>query len=280
MSKKMDAKKIREEVRTHYAEALKMAPGSSASCCGSAPAQGKFVALAGYNDGEMKDIPQGLDLPSFGCGNPVDYIEVKPGDTVLDLGSGAGLDLFLAARKVGPTGHVIGLDMTPEMIERARANIAKAGAANIEVRQGEMEKMPVDDNSIDWVISNCVINLSPEKERVFAEIFRVLKPGGRMVVSDIVATGDLPEAIQNDMPSWAGCIGGAVPEKKYLQIATEAGLTDVKVISRLRYDRNQLTTLASCGCGADSERCLGPKDIDTLSGRLASVKVAAGKPSH
>jgi arsenite methyltransferase len=280
MAKNMDAKKIKDKVRAHYAEAIKMAPDSSSCCCGSSPAQGKFAAMAGYQESEVQNIPEGLDLPSFGCGNPVDFIEVKSGDTVLDLGSGAGLDLFLAARKVGPTGHVIGIDMTPEMIERARSNIAKAGATNIEVRHGEMEKMPVDDNSIDWVISNCVINLSPEKEKVFAEIFRVLKPGGHMVVSDIVAVGEIPEAIQNDMPSWAGCIGGAVPEKKYLQIASDAGLTDVKVVGRMQYDRSQLTTLASCGCGSDSDSCLGPKDLEALSGKLASVKVAARKPSH
>jgi arsenite methyltransferase len=173
------------------------------------------------------------------------YAEVGPGDVVLDLGSGAGLDVLLASNRVGPTGKVIGLDMTSEMIEKAKENAAKAGAANVEFRLGEMEKMPVEDGSVDWIISNCVINLSPDKENVFREASRVLKPGGKILVSDIVAEG-IPEGMKRLL--WASCVGGAVDETTYLRIIREAGFEDVRIVGRLDYDREMIRGLVDSGC--------------------------------
>jgi ubiquinone/menaquinone biosynthesis C-methylase UbiE len=169
---------------------------------------------------------------SLGCGNPLAIAEIQEGEVVLDLGSGGGIDVFLAARQVGPGGKVIGLDMTPEMIKLARNNAKKIGATNVDFRYGEMEDIPLPDASVDAVISNCVINLSPDKDAVFSEVYRVLKPGGRMSVSDIVVDGQLPQAIRQNLASWAGCIAGALDEKDYLGKIRRAGFEEVEVLSR------------------------------------------------
>jgi ubiquinone/menaquinone biosynthesis C-methylase UbiE len=169
---------------------------------------------------------------SLGCGNPLAIAEIQEGEVVLDLGSGGGIDVFLAARQVGPGGKVIGLDMTPEMIKLARNNAKKIGATNVDFRYGEMEDIPLPDASVDAVISNCVINLSPDKDAVFTEVYRVLKPGGRMSVSDIVVDGQLPQAIRQNLASWAGCIAGALDEKDYLGKIRRAGFEEVEVLSR------------------------------------------------
>ena len=181
-------------------------------------------------------------VPSFGCGNPLAFAEVKPGETVVDLGSGPGFDLIQAAKRVGPSGLVIGVDMTDAMIEEARRNAARAGFANIEVRKGLIENLPVAAGSVDWVISNCVINLSPEKPRVFAEIARVLRPGGRFRISDIVVES-LPEWIRTNAAAYAACVAGAIPEREYVAGLEAAGLVDVKVESRLVYDAAQIRSL-------------------------------------
>jgi ubiquinone/menaquinone biosynthesis C-methylase UbiE len=277
MSAKHNKEVIREAVRKHYGEAIK-----TGGCCGPAPTQidpaaaAKFVQLAGYNAADLADMPE--TATSFGCGNPVSFMEVEPGQTVLDLGSGAGMDLILASRKVGPTGQVIGLDMTPEMIDMCRRNLATAGVKNAEVRQGLMEQMPVADAEVDWIISNCVINLSPEKQKVFAEAFRVLKPGGRVMVSDIV-TNDLPDEYRNDIMAWVGCLAGAEEEADYLQLIRDAGFEDVKIIDKLTYTQDTLSTLANdaCGCGA-SERTVSNDLVAKFANRVASVKVSARKP--
>jgi ubiquinone/menaquinone biosynthesis C-methylase UbiE len=217
---------------------------------------------------------------SFGCGNPLAFSEVKPGDVVLDLGSGAGIDLLLAAKKVGRTGRVIGVDMTDAMLDKARENIAAAGLENVEVRKGIIENLPVESASVDWVISNCVINLSPEKSKVFAEIARVLKLGGRMLVSDIVAE-ELPEEIAGNRQLYSSCLAGAISEAAYLEGLRQAGLTDVEVRDRLVYDVEQIeafigSELQTGCCGGQGN--LAKKWAPLLAGKVASVKVAARKP--
>jgi len=278
MSDKRSNDDIKKAVRDHYGEAIKQ----STSCCSPSPdgfdteAATRFVQLAGYSENDLTDMPE--HVTTFGCGNPVNFIKVKPGQTVLDLGSGAGMDLILAARRVGPEGKVIGLDMTPEMIDTCRRNLAAAGIANGEVRQGEMEHMPVADNEVDWIISNCVINLSPEKEKVFAEAFRVLKPGGRMLVSDIVTHG-LPEEDRDDIAGWVGCIAGAVEEDEYVRLVQEAGFVEVEIVDRLVYTATALGTLTSDACGCCGGGGTPDKEaVERYAGKVTSVKLSARRP--
>jgi arsenite methyltransferase len=204
--------------------------GSGSDCCGTGSAsEGQVSRIAQlYQDTETSDLPATVTDVAFGCGNPTAIAALQPGQVVLDLGSGGGIDCFLAAKMVGETGKVYGVDMTPEMIALARKNAAKVGASNVEFRLGEIEHLPIGDASVDVIISNCVINLSPEKEQVFAEAFRVLKPGGRLQVSDIVWTKPVPDAIKNDMEEWAGCIAGALVEGDYLAKIRAAGFQDVQ----------------------------------------------------
>lgn len=273
---------IKSAVREHYATAITQ---KSASCCNPKPinfdeeAAGRFVTLAGYSQAELGDLPD--TVTSFGCGNPVALAEVTEGQTVLDLGSGAGLDLILAARKVGPEGKVIGLDMTPEMIDTCRRNLERAKISNAEVRLGEMEKMPVADHEVDWIISNCVINLSPDKEAVFSEAFRVLKPGGRVMVSDIV-THDLPEEYREDMMAWVGCIAGAVDEADYIALAERAGFVDVRIVDRMVYNETTIATLANdaCGCGpgVNYSESLDQNALSKYANKVSSIKLSARKP--
>jgi SAM-dependent methyltransferase len=271
----------RRSVAEDYAEAVKK---SSSSCCGS-PAPKNIVAkLAGYSDEEIAALPPEAVVNSFGCGNPLAFSGVQPGDVVLDLGSGAGIDLLLAAKKVGQTGKVIGVDMTDAMVEKARENIAAAGVTNIEVRKGIIEDLPIDDESVNWVISNCVINLSPEKPKVFAEIARVLKPGGQMLVSDIVAES-LPAEIADSRRLYSSCLAGAIPEKAYLDGLHEAGLTEVEVKNRLVYDvaqieafiGSELQETETCCCGGQGD-AFAKRWAPELQGKVASVKVTARKP--
>lgn len=272
---------IRKEVSNAYAKAV-TAPASE-SCCGGASSKGVAAQLAGYTAKELADLPAEAALNAFGCGNPVAFSGVRPGDVVLDLGSGAGIDLFLAARKVGPTGRVIGVDMTDEMIAKANQNIIQSGLTNIEVRKGYIEELPVEDNSVDWVISNCVINLSPEKPRVFAEIARVLKPGGRMLVSDIVVE-ELSETLRQSKEMYSSCIAGAIPEKEYLEGLRKAGLTDVEVRSRLTYDSDQICGLVDSEldgggcCGTAVSGDVAKLAARELAGKIWSANVSARKP--
>jgi arsenite methyltransferase len=212
---------IHEAVREHYAgRALK-----ADSCCGpEACCDNKL-----YDDTLITDLPSEIANFSLGCGDPITLAALRPGETVLDLGSGGGLDCFLAARQVGERGRAIGVDMTPEMLARARANAAKLNATNVEFREGYLERLPVDASSVDVVISNCVINLSPDKPQVFREIFRVLKPGGRVAVSDIVTNGALPEAVQKSMEAWGACVAGALDVSDYVDGLLKAGFVEVQV---------------------------------------------------
>lgn len=223
-----DAKKI---VREGYAEVAQgrssCCCGPSASCCGGGTAETLSKNL-GYSDRELSAVPDGVNL-GLGCGNPLAFAGLRPGETVLDLGSGAGFDCFLAAKGVGPQGRVIGVDLTPEMIAKAGENAKRSGYRNVEFRVGEIEKMPIEDNSIDVVISNCVINLAPNKAQVFREIHRVLKPGGRMLLSDIVLLEELPPEVRDSDPAYIGCIAGAMLKDDYLRLLREAGFEDAAV---------------------------------------------------
>jgi SAM-dependent methyltransferase len=203
---------------------------SGSGCCGSGGSEDvQIVNIARlYQDTDVSDLPSTVTDVAFGCGNPTAISAMRPGEVVLDLGSGGGIDCFLAAKMVGDTGKVYGVDMTPEMIALARKNAEKVGATNVEFRLGEIEQLPIEGESIDVIISNCVINLSPDKDRVFREAFRVLKPGGRLQVSDIVWTKPVPDTIKNDMESWAGCIAGALLESDYVGKIQAAGFSDVR----------------------------------------------------
>ena len=214
---------IKETVRSHYAEAAQRArTQSKASCCSSNPVTSNL-----YDSGELRALPDTAVVASHGCGNPTALAELKPGETVLDLGSGGGIDVLLSARRVGPAGKAYGLDMTDEMLALARENAA--GVDNVEFLKGEIENIPLPDNSVDVVISNCVINLSADKARVLAETFRVLRPGGRFAVSDIVRRRDLPDEVTRNAELWAGCIAGALAESEYRALLANAGFTDIDV---------------------------------------------------
>jgi len=231
-----NSKDIKKIVRDGYAKAVTQQTSccSTSSCCGSTSKAKDMSKTVGYSDAEMNAVPEGANL-GFGCGNPVALASLKEGDIVLDLGSGAGFDAFLAAGRVGKTGRVIGVDMTPEMLEKARANAKKGNYTNVEFKLGEIEKLPVDNNSIDVIISNCVINLSPDKGEVFKDAYRVLKSGGRLMVSDLVLAKDLPKEIKDSIEAYVGCLAGAIKKGEYLKLITMAGFKDVKVISESSY---------------------------------------------
>jgi SAM-dependent methyltransferase len=227
---KEETKKVVREGYAKVATQKSSCCGPVSSSCGTADAAQYISKKIGYTDEELKAVPEGANL-GLGCGNPVAIASLKQGETVLDLGSGPGLDCFLAADKVGKDGRVIGIDMTPEMLVNARANAIKGNYSNVEFRLGEIENLPVADNSVDVVISNCVINLSPDKESVFRETFRVLKPGGRIMVSDVVLSKELPEFIKNSIDAYVGCISGAIPKDKYLKTVADVGFEDVSIVS-------------------------------------------------
>ena len=245
-----------------------------AATCGCGGASQDMSRLIGYSDEELGTLPEGADL-GLGCGNPVALASLKKGETVLDLGSGAGIDCFLAAKKVGAKGRVIGVDMTPDMLEKARANAKKAGLANVEFRLGEIENLPVADSSMDAVISNCVINLCQDKKRVFKEVHRVLKPGGRMMVSDIVLKAPLPAVIRGSVEAYVSCIAGAALKKQYLAAIRAAGFRDLKVVGE---------TVYPIDIGDETIRSLvehlplGVDELRKIASTIVSVKVEARKP--
>jgi SAM-dependent methyltransferase len=230
--KKEETKKIVREGYAKVAVQGSSCCGPEGSCCGTADAAQDISKKIGYTEEELKAVPEGANL-GLGCGNPVAIASLKEGETVLDLGSGPGLDCFLAAAKVGSNGKVIGVDMTTEMLEKARENAAKGGYSNVEFRLGEIENLPAADNSVDVVISNCVINLSPDKQRVFNETFRVLKPGGRLMVSDVVLSKELPDFIRDSDAGYVGCISGAILKDEYLEAVKDAGFQEVEIVDEI-----------------------------------------------
>ncbi len=274
----MKEAEIKKVVREGYAEIAKKEGSCCApvsSCCGSTDLAQTISKGIGYSDEELTSVPEGANL-GLGCGNPVALASLAEGETVLDLGSGAGFDCFLAAKKVGKQGKVIGVDMTPEMIEKARENARKGNYENIEFRLGEIENIPVADNSVDAVISNCVINLSPDKKQVFKETFRGLKPGGRLMVSDIVLLKKLPDFIKNSVAAYVGCISGALLKDEYLAAISEAGFGEVKVIDEtvfpIEFMANDPTVQAVI-----SKVSIPLEEMEDIAKSVVSIKVQADK---
>ncbi|RPJ27674.1 MAG: methyltransferase domain-containing protein [Chloroflexi bacterium] len=260
---------IHETVQKHYAERIK----SNASCCG--PASDCCSSESSlYPADLLATLPDGESPVSYGCGDPITLAALEPGQTVLDLGSGAGLDCFFAAQKVGETGHVIGVDMTPEMIERARSSAQRLNLQNVEFRQGYLEELPVDSNSVDVIISNCVINLAPDKSKVFTEAFRVLKPGAKFAVSDIVTDGPLPESIKQSLSAWAGCVAGAVEAKDYIAMMETIGFTNISV-TPVFFDKETIDSAIAEMGDAIELKTLGRDDVYKA---VYSAKITAYKP--
>jgi arsenite methyltransferase len=246
---------VKEFVKKRYGRVA-----SKAKSCGpcSCPSDGIEQAMSiGYSDADLRDVPGEALAMGMGCGNPAAFADLKPGEVVLDLGSGGGMDVFLAAKKIGSKGKVIGVDMTDQMIEKATETASRYGYANVEFRKGEIENLPVEDESIDVVISNCVVNLTPDKVRAYSEVFRVLRPGGRLLISDLVTQGDIPEDIKRSFDAWADCIAGALEREEYLRTIHTAGFQGVTVVCEHPYTER----------GMD----------ERLKGRIISVQVSAHK---
>jgi len=273
--KKEETTKI---VREGYAKVARQ--GSSCcspavSCCGSTDKAQDISKVIGYTEEELRSVPEGANM-GLGCGNPVAFASLKEGESVLDLGSGPGLDCFLAAKKVGEKGRVIGVDMTPEMLEKARANARTGGFKNVEFRLGEIENLPAADNSVDVIISNCVINLSPDKRRVFREAFRVLKPGGRIMISDLVLTKDLPDFLKDSIDAYISCLSGAIKKDEYLSSMTEAGFQDVTLQDERAFSLDCYSDDPIAKAVMDNTG-ITPEQLTDAANSIVSIKVKGGK---
>jgi len=275
----MKKEEVRKVVREGYAQVAK--GGSSccapqSTCCGTTNVATNISKRIGYTDEDIQSVPEGANL-GLGCGNPVAVASLKEGEVVLDLGSGAGFDCFLAANIVGKSGKVIGVDMTPEMIEKARENARKGNFENVDFRLGEIENLPIADNHVDAIISNCVINLSPDKDRVFHEAFRVLKPGGRLMVSDIVLVSELPDSIKNSVAAYIGCLAGATMKDEYIKAIKSAGFKQVNIIDQTSFSADYapndpiVQTLAN-------DSGISQADLKKLGSSIRSIRVHATKP--
>jgi SAM-dependent methyltransferase len=270
---------IRKVVRAGYAEVARRGSSCCATsnpCCGTDKAAQDISRSIGYTEEDLGSVPEGANL-GLGCGNPVALASLKDGEVVLDLGSGAGFDCFLAANRVGSDGKVIGVDMTPEMLESARENARRGGYENVEFRLGELENLPVGDNSVDVVISNCVINLVPDKNRVFKETFRVLKPGGRIMISDMVLLKELPDAVKNSVEAYIGCLSGAIIKDEYIGGIKAAGFQEVEISDEASFSLD-------CMAGDPTAQAiienldLPPEEIEKAASSVASIKVYGLKP--
>lgn len=246
----MNEREIKEQVKQNYGR-IAQESGShniSSGCGCNTKSLSELSLLMGYNEKELKNIPKESNM-GLGCGNPTALASLKKGETVLDLGSGGGIDAFLAAQKVGETGYVIGVDMTKEMIQKAKTTAKKNCYNNVDFRLGEIENLPIEDNSIDVIISNCVINLSPNKKKVFQEAYRVLKPNGRILISDIVTEGNIPEQLQKNISAWVGCVSGALEKSQYLSMIKKSGFEKVKIASEksfsIKFSKKLEATLTS-----------------------------------
>ncbi len=276
----MEKEEIKKAVRERYGNIAKKGSsccGPAESCCGSTDSAQSVSRSIGYSEEELQAVPEGANM-GLGCGNPTALASLKEGEIVLDLGSGAGFDCFLAAKQVGSTGKVIGVDMTAEMLERARENALKGDFGNVEFRLGEIENLPVGDNQVDIIISNCVINLSPNKRRVFQEAFRVLRPGGRLMVSDIVLLKDLPEEIRNSVAAYVACIAGATTKSDYLEAIRAAGFEDTKVLGEAAYSAELLAN-DPIAVEVGKNLKLSRERARDLASSVVSIKVSAIKPA-
>ncbi|MDH5386776.1 MAG: arsenite methyltransferase [Candidatus Aminicenantes bacterium] len=276
----MRKEEIKEAVREGYAKIAQQDDSCCVpvnSCCGSADLAQDVSKKIGYTEEELKAVPEGANL-GLGCGNPVALASLTEGQTVLDLGSGAGFDCFLAANKVGRKGKVIGVDMTPEMIEKARENARKGNYSNVEFRLGEIENLPVADNSVDLVISNCVINLSPDKRKAFMEAFRVLKPGGRLMISDIVLLKELPDFIKSSIEAYIGCLSGAIMRDEYIGAVRAAGFQQVRIIDEASFPVEFLANDPTAKAIIEDLN-LPPEKVKEVASSIVSIKVSGVKPN-
>jgi ubiquinone/menaquinone biosynthesis C-methylase UbiE len=287
----MSDEKKKALVKKHYGRIAEKSRTENSCCgpslketvptCGCAGSNSSLVSKAiGYTTVELASLPKEANL-GLGCGNPTALASLKEGEAVLDLGSGAGIDCFLAAQKVGRTGKVIGIDMTPSMVQKAIENAEKGGYENVEFRMGEIENLPVEDDSVDVIISNCVINLVPNKLRAFQEAFRVLKPGGRLMISDMVLQKELPEFIKTSIEAYAGCIAGAIKKDEYLDAIKEAGFTQMKIIKDVVFNMNYIINFPELRFilknNPDALELL-ENDSELLNNMVASIDVRAFKP--
>ncbi len=270
---------VRHIVKETYGQAaLRVRAGAGNACCGASAALTDSccdpITSKLYDESQASEIPEAALRASLGCGNPTALAELKAGDTVLDLGSGGGIDVLLSARRVGPTGKAYGLDMTDEMLALARENQQKAGLTNVEFLEGEIEQIPLPDNSVDVIISNCVINLSGDKDRVLREAFRVLKPGGRFAVSDVVVRGEMPDAIRKSMELWAGCVAGALTDGEYAGKLTAAGFEGVDI------EPTRVYSVADARAFLSAEGLDAAALADDIDGKIVSAFVRATKPAQ
>jgi SAM-dependent methyltransferase len=275
----MKEEEIKKVVRERYAKIASKGssccgpPAKESPCCSQSSTAEAISKNIGYSDEEISSVPEGANL-GLGCGNPVALASLKKGETVLDLGAGAGFDVFLAANRVGKSGKVIGIDMTPEMTSSARANAGKGGYENVEFRLGEIENIPAADSSVDVIISNCVINLSPDKKRVFREAWRVLRPGGRLMVSDIVLLKELPDFIKQSVAAYTGCISGALPKNDYLSAIKEAGFQKVMVMEETNFSIDCMVNDPTAQAVINKLKVTR----EYIENTVASIKVRAIKP--
>jgi len=268
----MNSQEVKDFVKAEYGQAALQAKRGGSSCCGSVSERAAPITSNLYEVKETEALPAEAVLASLGCGNPTALAQLNPGETVLDLGSGGGIDVLLSARRVGPTGMVYGLDMTDEMLALARENQQTSGLQNVEFLKGEVEEIPLASHSIDVIISNCVINLSSDKDRVLAEAFRVLKPGGRLAVSDVVVRGDVPAEIRHSVELWMGCVAGALEESAYRDKLGKAGFHDIEIIpTRIYRIEDAKDFLAGAGLNVEA---LAPQ----MDGKFMSAFIRARKP--
>ena len=272
----MADREIKQIVKEKYGKAALRVTSGGSACCGSTPSRGECDPITSnlYSGGEKADLPAEAVAASLGCGNPTALAELRPGETVLDLGSGGGIDVLLSAKRVGPAGQAYGLDMTDEMLALARENQRKAGVTNVEFLKGEIENVPLPDGTVDVIISNCVINLSADKDRVLAEAFRVLKPGGRFAVSDVVVRGEVPPAIRRSVELWIGCVAGALEEREYRDKLAKAGFEAIAVEPTRVYKAEDAREFLA-GAGLDAA-AIAPQ----VDGKFMSAFVRARKPAR